>query len=49
MYPRKLQLLVEELLTEFLVLYLTGPRQAGKTTLARSVAEHLDMGLCHTG
>ena len=44
MYPRKLQLLVEELLTEFRVLYLTGPRQAGKTTLARSVAEHLDMG-----
>ena len=44
MYPRKLQLLVEELLTEFRVLYLTGPRQAGKTTLARSVAEHLGMG-----
>ena len=44
MYPRKLQLLIEELLTEFRVLYLTGPRQAGKTTLARSVAEHLDMG-----
>ena len=44
MYPRKLQLLIEELLTEFRVLYLTGPRQAGKTTLARSVAEHLGMG-----
>ena len=44
MYPRKLQLLIEELLTEFRVLYLTGPRQAGKTTLACSVAEHLDMG-----
>ena len=44
MYSRKLQPLIEELLTEFRVLYLTGPRQAGKTTLARSVANHLDMG-----
>lgn len=44
MYPRKLQPLIEELLSEFRVLYLTGPRQAGKTTLARSVAEHLNMG-----
>jgi len=43
-YPRKPQPLIEELLTEFRVLYLTGPRQAGKTTLARSVAERLDMG-----
>ena len=44
MYPRKLQPLIEELLAEFRVLYLTGPRQAGKTTLARSIAERLDMG-----
>ncbi len=44
MYPRNLQPLIEELLTEFRVLYLTGPRQAGKTTLARSVANHLEMG-----
>ncbi|MEH6548830.1 MAG: DUF4143 domain-containing protein [Pseudomonadales bacterium] len=44
MYPRKLQPLIEELLAEFRVLYLTGPRQAGKTTLARSVAEKLGMG-----
>ena len=44
MYSRKLQPLIEELLTEFRILYLTGPRQAGKTTLARSVASHLDMG-----
>ena len=44
MYSRNLQPLIEELLVEFRVLYLTGPRQAGKTTLARSVANHLDMG-----
>ena len=43
-YPRKLQPLIEELLTEFRVLYLTGPRQAGKTTVARAVAEGLGMG-----
>jgi len=34
MYPRSLQPLIEELLAEFRVLYITGPRQAGKTTLA---------------
>jgi predicted AAA+ superfamily ATPase len=44
MYRRKLQPLIEELLAEFRVLYLTGPRQAGKTTLVRSVAENMDMG-----
>jgi predicted AAA+ superfamily ATPase len=44
MYYRRLQPLIEELLTEFRVLYLTGPRQAGKTTLARSVAENMDLG-----
>jgi predicted AAA+ superfamily ATPase len=44
MYPRSLQPLIKELLTEFRVLYLTGPRQAGKTTLARSVANDLNMG-----
>lgn len=44
MFPRSLQPLIEELLTEFRVLYLTGPRQAGKTTLARAIAEHLEMG-----
>lgn len=26
------------------MLYLTGPRQAGKTTLARAIASELDMG-----
>lgn len=44
MYTRKLQPLIEELLAEFRVLYLTGPRQAGKSTIARAVARRLDMG-----
>mgnify|MGYP005858486373 CR=1 FL=1 len=38
MYQRFLQPLVEELLNEFRVLYITGPRQAGKTTLVRAIA-----------
>jgi predicted AAA+ superfamily ATPase len=43
MYARRLQDLVKELLTEFRIVYLTGPRQAGKTTLARAVAERTQM------
>ena len=42
-YARCLQPVVEELLGEFRIVYLTGPRQAGKTTLARAVAR--GMGL----
>ena len=44
MYPRNLQTVIEELLAEFRVLYLTGARQSGKTTLARKIAERLNMG-----
>ena len=43
MYSRSLEPLIRELLAEFRIVYLTGPRQAGKTTLARSVAESLGM------
>ena len=39
MYQRLLQALMEELLSEFRILYVTGPRQAGKTTLARALSE----------
>lgn len=43
MYDRHLQTSLEELLKEFRVVYLTGPRQSGKTTLARAVAEKAGM------
>ncbi len=43
MYPRNLQPIIEALLAEFRVLYLTGPRQAGKTTLAREIANQQNM------
>ena len=43
MYARHLQSIIRELLGEFRVVYLAGPRQAGKTTLARSIAH--DLGL----
>lgn len=39
MYPRYIENLLLELLKEFRILYLTGPRQAGKTTLARKMAK----------
>jgi predicted AAA+ superfamily ATPase len=43
MYPRFSETLLKELLNEFRILYLTGPRQAGKTTLARKIANDLGM------
>lgn len=43
MYPRHLQPLVREMLDEFRIVYVTGPRQSGKTTLVRAVAA--DLGL----
>jgi predicted AAA+ superfamily ATPase len=33
MFERKLASIITELLDEFRIIYLTGPRQAGKTTL----------------
>ncbi len=36
MYPRKLAGLMRELLGQFRIVYLTGPRQADKTTLAKA-------------
>ncbi len=44
MYKRSLRATVLALLQEFRIVYVTGPRQAGKTTLARAIADHLDMG-----
>ena len=43
MYARHLQPLLRELLAEFRIVYLTGPRQAGKTTLARSISRDLSL------
>ncbi len=43
MYRRYSETLLKELLNEFRILYLTGPRQAGKTTLARQIANDLGM------
>ena len=37
MFKRKLTPVIIELLKEFRIVYLTGPRQAGKTTLTKSV------------
>lgn len=42
-YVRDLQPLIRDLLAEFRIVYLTGPRQAGKTTLARAVASDSGM------
>ncbi len=39
MFERKLSTIVTDLLTEFRIIYLTGPRQAGKTTLTKMIAQ----------
>jgi predicted AAA+ superfamily ATPase len=43
MYNRRLEPLFLEILSDFRILYLTGPRQSGKTTLVRSIAKKLGM------
>lgn len=43
MYSRSLESSITELLEAFRIVYLTGPRQAGKTTLVRKVADRLGM------
>jgi predicted AAA+ superfamily ATPase len=43
MYTRFLEPLLIQLLDEFRIIYLAGPRQAGKTTLVRSIADKLNM------
>lgn len=40
MFQRKLMPIITELLAEFRIIYLTGPRQAGKTTLAKMIAKN---------
>jgi predicted AAA+ superfamily ATPase len=43
MFKRNLEKLIEELLNEFRIVYLTGPRQSGKTTLVQLVGKSLAM------
>ena len=43
MYKRLSKNFLKELLSEFRILYLTGPRQAGKTTLAQQIAKESGM------
>lgn len=43
MYARQLDPLVSNMLREFRIVYVTGPRQSGKTTLVRRVAARLDL------
>ncbi len=44
MLARHLHTLVRDMLGEFRIVYVTGPRQSGKTTLARRVASEVGMG-----
>jgi len=43
MYKRDAEQLLVELLADFRIVYLTGPRQSGKTTLAKRLVEKLGM------
>ena len=43
LYARHLQPLVGELLEDFRIVYIAGPRQAGKTTLARLISHDIGM------
>lgn len=44
LYRRHIKERIIELLHDFRIVYLTGPRQAGKSTLAREIATELGMG-----
>lgn len=43
MFERKLTSIVIDLLKEFRIVYLTGPRQAGKTTLTKSISPDYEL------
>jgi predicted AAA+ superfamily ATPase len=46
LYRRQIKDRIIELLQDFRIVYLTGPRQAGKTTLVREIARELGMEYC---
>ena len=43
MFKRDVEPLLLELLTDFRIVYLTGPRQSGKTTIVKRIADNLGM------
>ena len=43
-FKRHIKARLIELLNDFRIVYLTGPRQAGKSTLVREIAKELGMG-----
>lgn len=42
-FHRKMQPVLEQMLSAFRIVYLTGARQVGKTTLVRAISDNLDM------
>jgi predicted AAA+ superfamily ATPase len=45
-YKRHIKERLIELLNDFRIVYLAGPRRSGKSTLVRQVAEEMGMGYC---
>jgi len=43
MFKRDVEPLLVELLHDFRIVYLTGPRQSGKTTIAKRITDTLGM------
>jgi predicted AAA+ superfamily ATPase len=46
LYKRHIKERILELLNDFRIVYLTGPRQSGKSTLVRQIAGEIGMGYC---
>jgi predicted AAA+ superfamily ATPase len=46
LYKRHIKERILELLNDFRIVYLTGPRQSGKSTLVRQIAGEMGMGYC---
>ena len=44
LFKRLIKTRLVELLQDFRIVYLTGPRQAGKSTLVREIAKEQGMG-----
>jgi predicted AAA+ superfamily ATPase len=46
LYKRHIKERILELLNDLRIVYLTGPRQSGKSTLVRQIAGEMGMGYC---